>query len=103
MASSLDPAHSRENSSPKCCEVRKASTTEGPEHRVTLGFDLWTVGFHVHSLGLQGSHVRATHVRGLEIDPVTCSEPCVVQQRLDVGEAWVAVEPVVFPRFRGHF
>ena len=38
-------------------------------------------------------HVRATHTCGSELDRISCSEPCVVQQRLDVAEA--CVEPEV--------
>ena len=56
------------------------------------GLYSWTVGGHHHPLGFQGSHIRATHTRGSEVDVVARSEPCVVQQRLDVAEVGIALE-----------
>ena len=64
----------------------------GPSREATVGLRRLTVGLHLHSFGLQSSHVRATHVSVAEEDDVARSEPCVVEQRLDVAEAWVAVE-----------
>ncbi len=63
-----------------------------PSREATAGLCSRTVGLHPHAFGLQRSHIRATHVRGLEIDQGARSEPCVVEQRLDVGEVWVVVE-----------
>ena len=71
----------------------------GPRREATAGLCSLTVGLHRHSFGLQRSHVRATHVRGLEMDRVARSEPRVVEQRLDVGEVWIVAE-VEFPQAR---
>ena len=51
-----------------------------------------TVGEHTHPFGLKRCHVRATHARITEINNVPCSEPCVVEQQVNVEEVGVAPE-----------
>ena len=59
-----------------------------------MSIGLWsrTIGGHEHSFGFQRSHVRAAHVGGTEINVVARSEPCVVEQRLDIAEVRVVFE-----------
>ena len=61
-----------------------APPTSGLSSRTGVG--------HEHSLSSQRGHVRATHVRVSKVNIVPRSEPCVVEQRLNVGEVWVVVE-----------
>ena len=60
--------------------------------RDARGLGSWTGGIHCHAFRSQRSHIRATHVRGPEKDRVACSEPCVVEQRLNVGKVGVGRE-----------